>query len=291
MPTDLIVGFFTLTLLEIVLGIDNLVFISILSSKLPEHQRDKARKLGIGLALITRLALLGSISWIIQLTEPLFSIGDMEFSGQSLILLVGGFFLLAKGTYEIHESLEGEEDHKGSKVGAAFGMVVTQIVALDLVFSLDSVITAVGMIDPEGAGIWVMVAAVVIAVIVMLVSANPLSKFVHDHPTVKMLALAFLLLIGMSLVAEGFGFHIEKGFIYTAMGFSLFVEILNLLAARRRRKRSGAQASPVKLASRYAETPATGDAGAVAAADAVAPREAEEESTTGRTEPTSGGSA
>ncbi|MEY9210920.1 TerC family protein [Thermobifida halotolerans] len=254
MAADLIIGFLTLTLLEIVLGIDNLVFISILSNKLPEHQRGKARKVGIGLALVTRLLLLASISWIIQLTHPLFSIGSLEFSGQSLILLAGGFFLLAKGTYEIHESLEGDHGHKSSKGAAVFGAVVAQIVALDIVFSLDSVITAVGMIDPAGGGIWVMVAAVVIAVIVMLFLANPLSEFVNNHPTVKMLALAFLLLIGMSLVAEGFHFHIEKGFIYAAMGFSVFVEVLNLLATRRRRKKPETETStPVKLHSRYTE--------------------------------------
>lgn len=253
MAADLIIGFLALTLLEIVLGIDNLVFISILSNKLPEGQREKARKLGIGLALITRLLLLGSISWIVQLTEPLFSVLGFDFSGQSLILLAGGFFLLAKGTYEIHESLEGDPGHGRSAAGAAFGAVVAQIVALDVVFSLDSVITAVGMINPAGPGIWVMVAAVVIAVVVMLVSANPLARFVNDHPTVKMLALAFLLLIGMSLVAEGFGFHIEKGFIYTAMGFSLFVEVLNLMASRRRRrKRESAAPDPVRLHNRFA---------------------------------------
>ncbi|GAA4918284.1 TerC family protein [Streptomonospora salina] len=244
MTTDLIVGFFTLTALEIVLGIDNLVFISILANKLPEHQRHRARQLGIGLALIGRLALLGSITLIMRLTEPLFAVGSFEFSGQALILLVGGLFLIAKATYEIHESLEGEEDHAGSKVRAAMGAVLMQIVALDIVFSLDSVITAVGMIGPDG--IWVMVAAVVIAVIVMLVLSGPLSRFVSDHPTVKMLALAFLLLIGMTLVADGLGFHVPKGYIYTAMGFSLFVEVLNLL---RRRARS----APVKLSSRYSE--------------------------------------
>ncbi|KUP96102.1 TerC family protein [Thermobifida cellulosilytica] len=253
MAADLIIGFLTLSLLEIVLGIDNLVFISILSNKLPEHQRSRARKTGIALALGTRLLLLASISWIVQLTTPLFSIGSFEFSGQSIILLVGGFFLLGKGTYEIHESLEGEHGHKSARGGAVFGAVVAQIVALDIVFSLDSVITAVGMIDPAGLGIWVMVAAVVIAVVVMLFLANPLSEFVNRHPTVKMLALAFLLLIGMSLVAEGFGFHIEKGFIYAAMGFSVFVEALNLLAARRRRKQLEEVAEPVKLHSRYAE--------------------------------------
>ncbi|AAZ56139.1 TerC family protein [Thermobifida fusca] len=254
MSADLIVGFLTLTLLEVVLGIDNLVFISILSNKLPEHQRGRARKTGIALALITRLMLLASISWIVQLTTPLFSIGSLEFSGQSLILIAGGFFLLGKGTYEIHESLEGDSGHKPVKKGAAvFGAVVAQIVVLDIVFSLDSVITAVGMINPAGWGIWVMVAAVIVAVVVMLFLANPLAEFVNKHPTVKMLALAFLLLIGMSLVAEGFHFHIEKGFIYAAMGFSVFVEVLNLLAARRRQQKQKSTPSPVKLHSRYAE--------------------------------------
>lgn len=257
MTADLIIGFLTLTLLEVVLGIDNLVFISILSNKLPEHQRGRARKTGIALALVTRLMLLASISWIVQLTTPLFAIGSLEFSGQSLILLVGGFFLLGKGTYEIHESLEGEPGHKSVKSGAVFGAVVAQIVALDIVFSLDSVITAVGMINPAGFGIWVMVAAVIVAVIVMLFLANPLAEFVNKHPTVKMLALAFLLLIGMSLVAEGFHFHIEKGFIYAAMGFSVFVEVLNLLAARRRQQKQQRVSTPVKLHNRYAEDTGT----------------------------------
>ncbi|MDA2808266.1 TerC family protein [Nocardiopsis suaedae] len=249
MATDLVIGFFTLTALEIVLGIDNLVFISILAGKLPVHQQDRARKLGIGLALISRLALLGSITWIMRLTEPLFSLFGHEFSGQSLILLIGGLFLIGKATYEIHESLEGEEDHAGSKVRAAFGAVIVQIVALDIIFSLDSVITAVGMIGNKPGGIWVMVAAVVIAVIVMLIAAGPLSRFVNAHPTIKMLALAFLLLIGTTLVADGLGFHVPKGYIYAAMGFSLFVEILNIVARKRR-----AAAKPVKLASRYSET-------------------------------------
>ncbi|GAA3746345.1 TerC family protein [Salinactinospora qingdaonensis] len=262
MPTDLIIGFLTLTALEIVLGIDNLVFISILSGKLPEHQRHRARQVGIGLALITRLLLLASITWIMQLTDPLFALFSLEFTGQSLILLAGGFFLIAKATYEIHDSLEGEEDHKGSKVAAGFGAVVTQIVILDIVFSLDSVITAVGMIGDEEGAIWVMSAAVIIAVIVMLVSAGPLGRFVHNHPTVKMLALAFLLLIGMSLVAEGFHIHIDKPIIYTAMGFSLFVEILNLLASKRRSKKAGTTATPVKLSSRYAESSDSARAGA-----------------------------
>ncbi|TDQ51617.1 TerC family protein [Actinorugispora endophytica] len=254
MAADLIIGFLTLTALEIVLGIDNLVFISILASKLPENQRAKARNLGIGLALVSRLALLASIAWIMSLTTVLFSIGSFDFSGQSLILLIGGFFLIGKATFEIHENLEGEEDHAGSKVKAAFGVVVTQIVLLDIIFSLDSVITAVGMIGDKPGGIWVMVAAVVIAVIVMLVSAGPLGRFVHDHPTVKMLALSFLLLIGVSLVADGLGFHMDKAIIYTAMGFSLFVEILNLLVAKRRRAKKGEQPAPVRLSSRYADT-------------------------------------
>lgn len=256
MSSDLIIGFFTLTALEIVLGIDNLVFISILSSKLPESQQAKARNLGIALALISRLLLLLCITWIMGLTTPLFTLFDHDFSGQSIILLAGGLFLIGKATYEIHESLEGEEDHKGSKVGASFAGVIIQIILLDMVFSLDSVITAVGMIGDQPGGIWVMVAAVVIACVVMLVLAGPLSRFVHNHPTVKMLALAFLLLIGMTLIGEGAGFHIEKGFIYTAMGFSLFVEVLNLLAGRRRRRKAGAdpKGTPVKLASRYSET-------------------------------------
>ncbi|MUL42813.1 TerC family protein [Streptomonospora sp. PA3] len=252
MTTDLIIGFFTLTALEIVLGIDNLVFISILASKLPEHQQARARQWGIGLALISRLALLGSITLIMQLTAPLFSVAGHDFSGQSLILLVGGLFLIGKATYEIHDSLEGEEDHAGSAVRATLGAVLVQIVALDIVFSLDSVITAVGMIGDQPYGIWAMVAAVVIAVIVMLVLAAPLSRFVHKHPTVKMLALAFLLLIGMTLVADGLGFHVPKGYIYTAMGFSLFVEVLNLL---RRRSRS----APVKLSSRYSDEGPAGE--------------------------------
>ncbi|RCV51039.1 TerC family protein [Marinitenerispora sediminis] len=262
MPTDLIVGFLTLVTLEIILGIDNLVFISILSDKLPPHQRDRARKLGIGLALIARLGLLASITWIMQLDTPLFELLGIEFSGKSLILLAGGLFLIAKGTYEIHESLEGEEGHAGSKVHASFGAVIAQIVALDLVFSIDSVITAVGMIGDQPGGIWVMVAAVVIAVIVMLVSSGPLSRFVQNHPTVKMLALAFLLLIGMTLVADGLGFHIDKALIYTAMGFSLFVEVLNLAAAKRRRRKRGLVGQPVKLSSRYAETAPAAPSGA-----------------------------
>lgn len=243
MTADLIIGFLTLTLLEIVLGIDNLIFISILSNKLPVHQRSRARKTGIALALITRLMLLGSISWIVQLTTPLFTIGSLEFSGQSIILLGGGFFLLAKGTYEIHESLEGEPGHKSAKGGAVFGAVVAQIVALDIVFSLDSVITAVGMADD----IEVMIAAVVIAVGVMLWASGPLARFVQEHPTVKILALSFLILIGFSLVAEGFHQHIPKGYIYTAMAFSVAVEMVNLRVRAQEDKRQ-----PVPLKQSFA---------------------------------------
>ncbi|GAB3488075.1 TerC family protein [Nocardiopsis coralliicola] len=261
MATDLIIGFLTLTALEIVLGIDNLVFISILAEKLPPHQRDKARKIGIGLALVGRLALLASITLIMRLTTPLFTVFGVDFSGQAIILLAGGLFLIGKATYEIHESLEGHEGHASGKVRAAFGAVILQIVALDLVFSLDSVITAVGMIGNQPGGIWVMVAAVVIAVIVMLVAANPLGRFVNAHPTVKMLALAFLLLIGMTLVAEGLGFHVPKGYIYFAMGFSLFVEVLNILSKRRRAKKAATDAEPVKLTSRYAPEGADAAAG------------------------------
>jgi len=228
---DIWIALLTLTTLEIVLGIDNLVFISILSEKLPESQQVKARNTGLGLAMAMRIVLLLAISWVIGLTAPLFSFLGNELSGRDLILIGGGLFLLAKATFEIHEKLEGEE-HAGSgrKVPATFGSVIAQIVALDAVFSLDSVITAVGMADEIG----VMVAAVVISIGVMLVSAGAISEFVNRHPTVKMLALSFLLLIGMSLVAEGWELHIPKGYIYFAMGFSILVEVLNMRVRRRR---------------------------------------------------------
>jgi predicted tellurium resistance membrane protein TerC len=218
------IALLTLTVLEIVLGIDNVIFISILAGKLPKEQQAKARKVGLGLAMFIRLALLASLAWIAKLTDPLFTAFGQEISGRDLILLVGGIFLLAKATHEIHNRLEGEEGHANAKAGATFTSVIVQILLLDIVFSLDSVITAVGMANE----LVIMMAAVVIAVAVMLVAAGPISNFVERHPTVKMLALSFLLLIGMSLVADGFGQHISKGYIYFAMGFSVLVETLNL---------------------------------------------------------------
>jgi predicted tellurium resistance membrane protein TerC len=214
----------TLTVLEIVLGIDNIVFISILAGKLHPKERDRARKLGLSLAMGIRILLLLSITWVMRLTAPLFAIVGQEISGRDLILILGGLFLLGKSTYEIHDKLEGAEGHASAKVAASFAGVIVQILLLDIVFSLDSVITAVGMAEDVS----VMVLAVIIAVGVMLVSAGSISDFVERHPTVKMLALSFLLLIGMSLMAEGFDQHIPKGYIYFAMGFSIFVEMINL---------------------------------------------------------------
>ena len=221
---DIWIGLVTLTSLEVVLGIDNIIFISILAGKLPAGQQKQARQLGLGLAMITRVILLFSLAWVIGLTEPLFTIFGWHLSGRDLILLIGGLFLLGKSTYEIHEKLEGEEGHASAKVTASFTSVLIQILLLDVVFSLDSVITAVGMVEQIG----VMVAAVVIAVGIMLWAAESVSSFVEKHPTVKMLALSFLLLIGFSLVAEGLELHIPKGYIYFAMGFSVLVEMLNL---------------------------------------------------------------
>ena len=214
----------TLTVLEIVLGIDNIVFISILAGKLRAEDRERARKLGLSLAMFIRIALLLSITWVMGLTEPLFTLVGTNLSGRDLILIVGGLFLIGKSTHEIHDKLEGEDGHGSAKVAASFTAVIVQILLLDIVFSLDSVITAVGMAEDVS----VMILAVIIAVGVMLVSAGPISNFVERHPTVKMLALSFLLLIGVSLMAEGFGQHIEKGYIYFAMGFSIFVEMINL---------------------------------------------------------------
>lgn len=219
-----LIALLTLTTLEIVLGIDNIIFISILSDRLPASQKDKARIVGLSLAMFMRVALLLSINWIANLTDALFTILDHDFSGRDLILLGGGIFLLYKATSEIHAKLEGTEEHGGARGGATFTSVIIQILLLDIVFSLDSVITAVGMADD----IEIMITAVVIAVLVMLVASGPLSAFVQEHPTVKMLALSFLLLIGMSLVAEGWHFHVPKGYVYFAMGFSVFVEMLNL---------------------------------------------------------------
>ena len=224
----------TLTALEIVLGIDNLVFIAILANKLPEEQRDRARKIGLALAMLMRLALLASISWIAGLTTSVFEVAGQAFSWRDLILIGGGLFLIFKGTREIHERVEGHDEAVGATLArATFQGVILQIIILDAVFSLDSVITAVGMAEE----LWVMVTAVIIAVGMMLVASGPLSAFVSRHPTVKMLALSFLLLIGMVLVADGFGFHIPKGYIYAAMGFSILVESLNLIATGRRRRK------------------------------------------------------
>jgi predicted tellurium resistance membrane protein TerC len=229
----------TLTFLEIVLGVDNIIFISILSGKLPAPQQAKARRLGLLAAMGTRILLLFSLTWISKLTSPWFTIIGQEISGRDLILILGGLFLLAKSTYEIHDKLEGEEGHASKKVAASFASVIVQIMMLDIVFSLDSVITAVGMVRE----LWVMVTAVIVAVLIMMLSAEPISEFVHRHPTVKMLALSFLLLIGVSLIAEGFDQHISKGYIYFAMGFSVFVEMINL----RLRKKT----DPVHLHERY----------------------------------------
>ena len=231
----------TLTFLEIVLGVDNVVFISILSGRLPAAEQPRARRLGLLGAMVTRIALLFSITWMMRLTAPLFAVLGREISGRDLILIVGGLFLLAKSTHEIHDKLEGEEGGRAVKGRVSFAGVIAQIMVLDIVFSLDSVITAVGMANHLG----VMVAAVVLAVGVMMLSAAPISRFVDRHPTVKMLALSFLLLIGLSLVADGLGEHISKGYIYFAMGFSVFVEMINL--------RVRARSEPVHLHQAFKE--------------------------------------
>ncbi|UKT63714.1 TerC family protein [Pedobacter mucosus] len=243
------ISLLTLTVLEIVLGIDNIVFISILSGKLPQDQQKKARQLGLGLAMITRILLLLSISWVMTLTSPLFNIGSwvginsgdwfekLAISGRDLILIIGGLFLIYKSTHEIHHKLEGEDDEEGNVKAHSFWATIVQILILDVVFSLDSVITAVGMAEH----IEIMIAAVVIAVIIMMISAGGISSFVNDHPTVKMLALSFLLLIGVSLLAEGLDQHIPKGYIYFAMAFSVLVEMLNL------KTRKATKKEPVQL--------------------------------------------
>ena len=229
MDPSIWVGLLTLVVLEIVLGIDNLVFIAILADKLPPKQRDKARLIGLSLALIMRLALLSVISWMVTLTKPLFTVWDFTFSGRDLIMLVGGLFLLFKATTELHERLENRQHDDGHGKGyASFWVVVAQIVVLDAVFSLDAVITAVGMVNH----LPVMMAAVVIAMAVMLLASKPLTRFVNEHPTVVVLCLSFLLMIGLSLVAEGFGFHIPKGYLYAAIGFSIIIELFNQIARR-----------------------------------------------------------
>ncbi len=231
------IALLTLTSLEIVLGIDNIIFISILSGRLPEAQRGRARTVGLAAAMVTRILLLASLAWIAHLTRGLFTVAGHEVTARDLVLLGGGLFLLAKATFEIHHNLEGDEGHAQGKAAVSFAAVIAQIMVLDVIFSLDSVITAIGMADH----LPVMIAAVVIAVLVMMAAAGPISRFVEGHPTVKMLALSFLLLVGMSLVAEGFGQHLSKAYIYFAMGFSVFVEMLNL----RVRARVGRR--PVKL--------------------------------------------
>jgi predicted tellurium resistance membrane protein TerC len=227
----------TLTAMEIVLGIDNIIFISILVGKLPRPRQGKARVLGLGLAMLTRILLLLSITWIMKLTQPLFGVLGREISGRDLILLVGGLFLLAKSVHEIHDKLEGGEESVGSsrRGPVSFAGVITQIAVLDVVFSLDSVITAVGM----AKHVQVMITAIVIAVGVMMWAARPIGDFVHRHPTIKMLALSFLLLIGVMLVAEGMGQHISRGYVYFAMAFAFFVEILNLRIRKREARPGG----------------------------------------------------
>lgn len=237
------ISFGTLFALELVLGVDNVIFISILAGKLPKDQQSKARMVGLSLAVITRVILLLSLSWIISLTAPLFAVLGQEFSGRDLILLLGGLFLIGKSTLEIHHKLEGEEGSQSKAVAHSFAAVIFQILLLDIVFSLDSVITAVGMVDE----ISVMIAAVLASTLVMILSAKSISDFVDSHPTLKILALSFLLMIGFTLVVESFEAHIPKGYIYFAMAFSVFVEVLNI---RMRRKK---HPEPVKLRERVAQ--------------------------------------
>ena len=242
------IAFATLTALELVLGIDNIVFISILVDKLPKEQRELARKIGLFMAMFMRIGLLLVLSWIIGLVAPLFTVLGQEISGRDLILIGGGLFLIWKSTGEIHQSLEGEEGHSSGAVKATFAAVILQIMVVDMVFSLDSIITAVGMVD----SLPVMVAAVVASVALMMVFARPIGLFVSDHPTVKMLALSFLVVVGVVLIAEGFDHHVPKGYVYFAMAFSIGVEMLNL----RLRKKSG---KPVNLREAYAADKKPGD--------------------------------
>lgn len=233
---ETLLSLLTLTGLEIVLGIDNIVVIAIIAATLPVHQRDRARVLGLSLAMITRLLLLFSISWIASLTEPMIEVADMSLSGRDLLMLGGGLFLIVKAVREIHEAMEEASSAGVARRPTSFANAIAQIVVLDVVFSFDSVITAVGM----ARELWVMAAAIVIAVLIMLVASRPIMRFIHAHPTVKMLALAFVLLIGMALVADGMGFHIPKGYLYFAMMFSVLVEGLNVTLARRRHRLAAA---------------------------------------------------
>jgi predicted tellurium resistance membrane protein TerC len=226
------IAFATLTALELVLGIDNIIFISILVDKLPKHQRERARQIGLFMAMFMRIGLLMVLAWIVGLVAPLFSIFSHEVSGRDLILILGGLFLIWKSTAEIHQSLEGEEEHAVNVVRATFAAVIMQIMIVDLVFSLDSIITAVGMVDD----LPVMVAAVVVSVVLMMLFAGAIGRFVSDHPTIKMLALAFLVVVGVVLVAEGFGHHVPKGYVYFGMAFSLGVEMLNIRMRKRSKK-------------------------------------------------------
>jgi predicted tellurium resistance membrane protein TerC len=243
MESEIIVALVALIAMEVVLGIDNLVFIAILSNRLPVDQRVNARRIGLGLAVVMRFGMLAGASWLLTLTQPWFAVLGVEFSGKDLILLGGGLFLIGKATHEMHDRLEGDEGSSSTRVAASFGAVIGQILLLDIVFSLDSVITAIGMADDVA----VMIAAVVVAVVFMFAFSGRISTFVDRHPTMKVLALSFLLLIGVSLVAEGFDTHIPKGYIYFAMAFSLFVETINL---RVRRK-----SEPVHLHTPYVPDP------------------------------------
>lgn len=238
------IALITLTALEVVLGIDNIVFISILAGKLRKSEQERARQIGLLLAMLSRIALLFSLAWLTRLTAPLFEVLGQEITGRGLILILGGLFLLGKSTFEIHERLEGEQGEVTSRVAANFASVIVQIVLLDMIFSLDSVLTAVGMANE----LVVMVAAIMIAVAIMLLASKSISNFVNDRPTIKVLALSFLLLIGVSLIAEGLEFHIPKGYIYFAMGFSLFVEILNQQLRQHK-------AVPIQLRTGYEQEP------------------------------------
>lgn len=252
-------AFGTLTVMEIVLGIDNIVFISVLVARLPKEQADRARRIGLALALIFRILLLLVISWIISLTQPVISAFGLDLSWKDLILIAGGVFLVYKATHEMHAAIEApHEASLGKQATAAFAAIIGQIIIIDMVFSIDSIVTAVGMADR----VEVMIAAVVVAVGVMFVASGPVARFVADHPTTKMLALAFLLLIGVTLVADGFGFHIPKGYIYAAMAFSVLVEAINIFASQRRLAGRGS--------SRGAFAPFTGDTGAVSAGAGIA---------------------